>query len=157
MPSLPSAGVLAYRRRGGTVEVLLTGPAGLRGEWTIPQWQAAVDSPAAAASIEERLRRPQRARTPTREQLLDVASRGFAAACGGPSLGPIRFLGGVKQHRHRILYVWAAELDRDLGALAHGAALRFFDLLSGREVIAPSQRRFLDELEVLLGGEGQGR
>jgi hypothetical protein len=136
-------------------------PRAGRGAWQVPQWQASGLEDQPAASIEERLRRPSTGHPPTREQMLDLARTGFAAAVGTLPSGSFRFLGGVKQHRHRVLYVWASELDcRSLGPASEppdaAPLMRYVDLRAARQLIVPSQRRFLDELEILLRGKDGG-
>ena len=152
MPEPPAAGMLAFRRIEEWVEVLLccSRPGG-RGSWQVPEWRAELIGAGPAASIEERLRR-RPVRKVGQQQLLEVARLGFVEACDAPLEGPFLFLGGVKRQRHRILYVWAAETDCPSGSFHATPCLlaRWFDLDAGRGLIAASQRRFLDELEVLL-------
>jgi len=155
MPSLPSAGLLAFRRTEGAAEVLLTRPrASGRRIWQVPGWEPDAGEEPVVATIEERLRQP-RSRKPTRAQLLTLACARFATSFGCEAAAPFLFLGGVKQHRHRILYVWATELDCDLAAPALSgsgavAMAHYLDLADARRLIVSSQRRFVDELEVLL-------
>lgn len=180
MPSVPSAGLLAFARAGAGVRVFLPGAGGRPpvgrspGEIRrVPSWEwrpPAVGpgrrpaDPAAAAelSIEERLRRPPRGPKPTAEQLLEAARSGFAADFGVALDPPFLSLGGVKQHHHRLLYVWAREVDAAVAAtIAHHVsgprAAVFVDLAEARRIVVPPHRRFIDQLAALeLGTSAAG-
>lgn len=140
-----------------------------RGAHRVPSWEcrpATADTlsgiarppgavAAAELSIEERLRRRPRGRKPTSEQLVETARRGFAADFGLLLDPPFISLGGVKQRHHRLLHVWAHEID-DAGveavarSLADARAAVFLELAEAREVVVAPQRRFVDQLEALL-------
>ena len=95
-----SAGLLAFRRRGG-IEVLLAHPGGpfwLRkddGVWTIPKGLAEPS-----------------------EDLLATARREFTEETGFPVAGPFIALAPVKQKSVKTVHVWAVEADFDLTLFA---------------------------------------
>jgi len=95
-----SAGLLAFRRRGG-IEVLLAHPGGpfwLRkddGVWTIPKGLAEPS-----------------------EDLLATARREFTEETGFPVAGPFIALAPVKQKSGKTVHVWAVEADFDLTRFA---------------------------------------
>jgi predicted NUDIX family NTP pyrophosphohydrolase len=157
---IPSAGLLAFRRHAGGVEVVLVhrgaaAETGRGGAWAIP-------------SVGLR----------SGEEPLAAAKRAFAQLNGVPApSGPLLTLGAVKQHHHRIIQVWACEIPaaeargamqgsagaeqpagtrltaKDRGATSQlGAVQRHgvFPLDAARSAIVRGQRRFLDELEYLL-------
>lgn len=175
MPAV-SAGLLLYRRTPpgadgraagapGHLEVLLVHPGGPywakkdAGAWSIPKGEAEageLGGPAAG--------------------LLNVARREFREETGldpdqlaapGAAYVP---LGGVKQRGHKIVYAWALEGDCDPSTVRSnefamewpprsGRTASFpevdraawFDLPTARAKILASQRRFLDELDALVG------
>ncbi len=105
--------------------------------------------------------------------LLPVARREVREETGLEPAGPFLPLGGVKAHHHKLVYAWAVEHDADAAAVASntfsiewpprsGARAEFpevdraawFDLPSARRAILSAQRRFVDDLAVLVGGEG---
>jgi predicted NUDIX family NTP pyrophosphohydrolase len=83
--------------------------------------------------------------------LLDRARASFAALTGVEPPGPFLPLGGVKMRRHRIVYVWGSACRPDAAPAGAG---RFLPLDEARAAIEPQQRRFLDQLAVLVGGVG---
>jgi predicted NUDIX family NTP pyrophosphohydrolase len=169
MPSKVSAGLLLYRRAeepdgSRRLEVLLVHPGGPyfakkdAGAWSIPKGEVEPDERAAGVD------------------LLAVALREVGEETGLAPPGPFQLLGGVKAHHHKIIYAWAAEHDCDPAAIVSNTfALEwpprsgktvefpevdraaFFDLPAAREAIVPAQRRFVDELEAVVGGSGAAR
>jgi predicted NUDIX family NTP pyrophosphohydrolase len=95
-----SSGVLLFRRRDGTLEVLLAHPGGPyfvdrdAGHWTIPKGEGAVDEP-----------------------LLEVARREFREETGSPVPGgPAIELGSIVQKGGKTVHAWAVEGDLDSAA-----------------------------------------
>ena len=93
----PSAGLLLYRRRGDSVEVLLAHPGGPMwakrdgGAWSVPKGE-----------IE------------TGEEPLAVARREFHEETGhAPPAGPCLRLGEVRQKSGKVVFAWACEGDLD--------------------------------------------
>ena len=156
---IPSAGLLAFRRHAGGVEVVLVhrgaaADAGRGGAWAIP-----------SAGLR------------SGEEPLAAAKRALAQLNGVPvPSGPFLTLGAVKQHHHRIIQVWACEIPAEVRGAVYGppgaeqpAGTRpaaqgrgatpplgavqrhgVFPLDAARSAIVRGQRRFLDELEYLL-------
>lgn len=147
-----SAGLLAFRRRGG-IEVLLAHPGGpfwLRkddGVWTIPKGLAEPS-----------------------EDLLATARREFTEETGFPVAGPFIALAPVKQKSGKTVHVWAVEADFDLTRFASNTfeiewpprsgkrveipevdRAEWFGLEIAREKINPAQVALLDRLDQLLG------
>jgi predicted NUDIX family NTP pyrophosphohydrolase len=91
-----SAGVLAYRRRGGELQVLLVHPGGpfwVRkddGAWSIPKGEIDAGEDAFAA-----------------------ARREFAEETGGVAEGEFLALGDIRQASGKIVTAWAVETDLD--------------------------------------------
>jgi predicted NUDIX family NTP pyrophosphohydrolase len=89
-----SAGLLMFRRKGGTLEVLLAHPGGPffarkdEGAWTIPKGEAAPD-----------------------EDLLTRAQIEFEEEVGIPPHGNWIGLGSIKQKGGKIVHAWAFEGD----------------------------------------------
>ena len=185
MPTI-SAGLLLYRwhaaGEGGErrLQVLLVHPGGPYwakkdlGAWSIPKGEAepeelrgralaaggqavAADGQAVAAG------------------LLDVARREVREETGLEPAGPFRPLGGVKAHHHKLIYAWAVEHDGDASATSSNAftiewpprsgkraefpevdRAAWFDVPSAREAIAPAQRRFVDDLAVIVADSDAG-
>jgi predicted NUDIX family NTP pyrophosphohydrolase len=100
LPAMPtSAGLLLYRRRDGTVEVLLAHPGGPlfarrdTGAWTLPK-----------GLIEPG------------ESAIDVARREFREETGAePPPDPAHYLslGHIRQASGKVVHAWAAEGDLD--------------------------------------------
>ena len=176
MPDI-SAGLLIYRRvpdaasGGGRVEVLLVHPGGPywakkdAGAWSIPKGLAEPHElgpePATVTAAKARNRAAE-------VDLLAVARREVLEETGLEPAGPFLPLGGVKAHRHKLIFAWAVEHDCDAAALTSnsftmqwpprsGKTAEFpevdraawFDLAAAREAIVPAQRRFLDDLAVV--------
>jgi predicted NUDIX family NTP pyrophosphohydrolase len=172
MPSI-SAGLLLYRRRpaedsAAGLEVLLVHPGGPywvkrdRGAWSIPKGLA--EPGELGAGGKPRLKAAG-------ADLLAVARREVREETGLEPAGPFVPLGGVKAHRHKLIYAWAVEHDCDPSAIVSntfaiewpprsGRRAEFpevdraawFGLAAAREAIVPAQRRFVDDLAVVAGG-----
>ncbi len=130
--------------------------------YRVPSWEHTVGAPGGQLppelSIEERLRRRPRQPKPTPDDLLATARTGFAADFGIEPRPPFLSLGGVKQHRHRLLYVWACEADASVAEtivrhVRGRPAARFVDLVEARGLVVPAQRRFVDQLSALVPGD----
>jgi predicted NUDIX family NTP pyrophosphohydrolase len=160
MPAVVSAGLMMYRMREQHLEVLLAHPGGpyyarkLAGVWTIPKGLIDPDEDALAAAKRE-----------------FGEETGFdpdeLAGGGGARYLP---LGAVKYRNHKIVRAWAFAGDCDPGAIVsntfplewpRGSGRRlevpeidraaFFDIPAARAAILPAQRRFLHDLEALVG------
>ena len=167
-----SAGLLLYRRPAGEaagLEVLLVHPGGPywakkeKGAWSIPK-----------GNVERGEDALQAARREFREETgYDIAAVAAAPAEAPGDPAEPRFipLGGVKYRNHKIVRAWAVEGDCDADAIesitfemewpprsgrmqsfpeADRAA--WFDLPAAREAVLPAQRRFVDDLEAIVGG-----
>lgn len=112
---LRSAGVLAYRRTSGALEVLLVHPGGPfwrhkdLGAWSIPKGEYGADEPADAA-----------------------ARREFAEELGTELSAPLHPLGDIKQRGGKIVTAFAAELDLDAEAISSSRFEIEWPLRSGR-------------------------
>lgn len=160
MPSKTSAGLLMFRVRSGTVEVLLVHPGGPffqnrdDGAWTIPKGEITEG-----------------------EELLARARIEFEEELGIPASGPWLELGSVKQKGGKIVHAWAFSGDLEEGfELASntfemewpphsGKTQRFpevdrasfFSMEQAREKINAAQAVFLDRLiELLDSGQSAG-
>jgi predicted NUDIX family NTP pyrophosphohydrolase len=159
-----SAGLLLYRRPGADgagLEVLLVHPGGpywakkQQGAWSIPKGNVEPGEDALQAARREFLEE-------TGYDIDDVADP-----------RPPRFasLGGVKYRNHKIVRAWAVEGDCDADAIAsitfamewpprsgrmqdfpEADRAEWFDLAAAREAVLPAQRRFIDDLEAIVGG-----
>jgi predicted NUDIX family NTP pyrophosphohydrolase len=95
-----SAGVLLFRRRGGSIELLLVHPGGPfwkkkdAGAWSIPKGEFADGEPA-----------------------LDAARREFLEETGFATNGPFLPLTPLKQPSGKTIHAWAAEGDLDCAAV----------------------------------------
>ncbi|HWE96003.1 MAG TPA: NUDIX domain-containing protein [Tepidisphaeraceae bacterium] len=150
MPQV-SAGLLMYRIRRGTREVLLVHPGGPffrkkdDGAWTIPKGQAA-----------------------TGEELLEAAKREFQEETGFAPVGQFLELAPIKQKSGKTVHAWAVEGDLDATAIRSntftmewppksGKQVEFpevdraewFDLETARKKIIPAQAALIVELEQL--------
>ena len=147
--STESAGLLLYRHRNGTLEVLLVHPGGPfwqkrdDGVWSIPKGELAEN-----------------------EAGIDVARREFREELGVPAPdGQLAALGAVRQAGGKIVHVWAVPGDLDVTQSTSntfelewpprsGRMQRFpeidraawFDLDTARRKLLPAQRVFLDRL-----------
>ncbi len=177
MPDV-SAGLLIYRRVPGAdhaaagLEVLLVHPGGPyfakkdAGAWSIPKGLAEPEElgpePATVTAAKAR----NRAAT---ADLLTVALREVREETGLEPAGPFLPLGGVKAHGHKLIFAWAVEHDCDPAKLTSNAftmewpprsgrqaqfpevdRAAWFTLDAAREAIVPAQRRFVDDLQVVV-------
>jgi predicted NUDIX family NTP pyrophosphohydrolase len=161
VPTLPAAGLLLYRADpGGGLEVLLfprgaaTGTPSSGKFLEIPCWElpSTLPVPASRAGVPYEPRRREKPRLTaqrTMDRLLVAAHDSFAALTGFDPPGPFTPLGGVKTRGHRIVYVWACPCGPEA---APGGGGRFAALDEARAVVDPQQRRFVDQLGVLVGG-----
>jgi hypothetical protein len=181
VPAVPSSGLLLYRAgesldpvagrdgeetaaRAGGLEVLLLPRGAAAGDpnsadvrFEIPSWPlgpAVDDAPESRAGRSFTPRppgeKPRLTAQRTMDELLRQARVSFAVLTGVEPPGPFLPLGGVKMRRHRIVYVWGCVC----GPADAPAAGRFLPLAEARARIEPQQRRFLDQLAVLVGRAG---
>jgi len=155
MTTRRSAGVLLYRLRGGSVEVLLGHPGGPffgradAGNWSIPKGEP----------------------SPEEVDLELTARREFEEETGHPvPAGSLIDLGTVTQKGGKVVYAWAAEGDLDPAKATSNTFSFEWPPFSGRmktypeidrvEWFAPEEARrrikaaqapFLDRLDVALG------
>lgn len=147
----PSAGLLMFRGRGDSLEVLLAHPGGPlwarkdAGAWTIPKGE--IDKG---------------------EAPLAAACREFSEETGFRPAGPYVALTPIRQRSGKVVHAWAFAGDCDPGRLQsntftmewppHSGQLTafpevdraaFFTLAAAREKINPAQIALLDELERL--------
>jgi predicted NUDIX family NTP pyrophosphohydrolase len=153
MPHRISAGLLMYRRRGGTLEVLLVHPGGPffknndLGTWTVPKGEPADG-----------------------EELLATAHREFREETGiDPGDVTLIPLGEVKQKAGKTVHAWAFEGDCDPATLTCNTfkvqwpptsgqwrsfpevdQYAFLDLDAARQKINPAQVTLLDRLQAVL-------
>ena len=159
MPTI-SAGILLFRRRDGTLEVLLAHPGGPYwkaqefGSWSVPKGIAeageAIENVASREFAEE-----------TGFELVSVAS--------DPPAPPLD-LGEVTLKSGKIIRAWAVEGDLDPAAATSNEIeiewpprsgrrlmipevdlVAWFDLAEARRRAHPVQAQFVDRLEVALG------
>jgi predicted NUDIX family NTP pyrophosphohydrolase len=153
-----SAGILVYRRRAGTIEVLLVHPGGPfwarrdAGAWSIPKGEYSDDEDAEAA-----------------------ARREFAEETGWTIKGELKPLGEVRQKAGKAVTAFAGRGDFDPATLnsnrfdmewppKSGRTASFpevdragwFGLAEAAEKILGGQRPLLDRLGELVGGSGAG-
>ena len=151
MPRL-SAGLLVYRIRNGTLEVLLAHPGGPyfrkkdEGAWTVPKGEL---DPG--------------------ENMLQAAQREFQEEVGLCPTGPFLPLSPIQQKGGKIVHAWACEGDLDPSAAVsntfsiewppHSGKLQefpevdkveWFNLEAARKKIKSKQRPLLDELERIV-------
>ncbi|MEA2936020.1 MAG: hypothetical protein QOD74_2666 [Variibacter sp.] len=144
-----SAGILAYRRLGGELEVFLVHPGG-------PYWRR---KDAGAWMI------PKGEIMPGEEELT-AALREFQEETGVSLEARFHPLGEVRQAGGKHVIVWAAQADIDAAVIVSMTfemewpprsgrkqifpevdRAAWFDLARAREYVLPSQRPFLDRLE----------
>ncbi len=153
-PSLPSAGLLLYRRVPGRLKIFLAHPGGPfwhqrdAGAWTIPKGAAEAG-----------------------EDTLAAACREFEEETGIHPAGPFLSLGSIRQKAGKVVHAWAWEGNADPARVTSntmqtewprgsGRLLTFpevdrcawFDPRSAREKINPAQAEFIDRLELALAG-----
>jgi predicted NUDIX family NTP pyrophosphohydrolase len=148
-----TAGILMYRRRAGSVEVLLTHPGGPfwtrrdHGAWMIPKGE--IDPG---------------------EDPMDAARREFHEEMGSPVTGTLRALAPIKQKSGKLVQAWAVEGDFDPTQLRSNTfqaewpprsgkmteypevdRAEWFPIDAAREKILPAQAPLIAELVALLG------
>jgi predicted NUDIX family NTP pyrophosphohydrolase len=146
-----SAGLLLYRIRQGTPEVLLVHPGGPffrnkdEGAWTIPKGEVAAG-----------------------EDLLDAAKREFQEETGVAPSGQFLALAPIKQKSGKTVHAWAVEGDLDATAIRSNTftmewppksgrqaefpevdRAEWFDLETARKKVIPAQAALIVELEQL--------
>jgi predicted NUDIX family NTP pyrophosphohydrolase len=151
-----SAGLLMYRHRSTSLEVLLVHPGGPffrkkdDGAWSIPK-----------------------GRVEAEENRLDAARREFKEETGLDAGGPFLELGPVQQSGGKRVHVWAFEGDADPGHLRSNTftmewpprsgrmrefpeidKATFFPLEEARRKILPAQAPLLDTLVARLAERG---
>lgn len=150
--SVESAGLLLYRRRDTTLEVLLVHPGGPfwqkrdDGAWTIPKGEIGAD-----------------------EEGIEVARREFREELGIPvPEGAVIALGAVRQAGGKVVHAWAVPGDLDVTRMVSntfplewpprsGKMQQFPEVdralwlgpAAARRKILPAQRAFIDRLEAL--------
>lgn len=148
--SKESAGLLLYRSRNGSREVLLIHPGGPfwkrkdDGAWSLPKGEIEAG-----------------------EQAIDVARREFREEVGHePPAGPFIELGWIRQAGGKVVHAWAAQGDLDpISIKSVGFEMEWppnsgrkqtfpevdraewFDLATARRKILPAQATFLERLE----------
>jgi predicted NUDIX family NTP pyrophosphohydrolase len=157
--SAVSGGILLYRVRDGSLEVLLAHPGGPywssrdHGAWTIPKGIAEPDEALAAVAIREF----------TEETGFDLAAISVDPGRTPPSLGEVALKSG------KIVHGWAVEGDLDPAHATSNEAeiewpprsgrrlvipeidrVAWFDAVEARRRIHPAQAAFIDRLEESL-------
>ena len=152
MPS-KSAGIVAFRRRRGTTEVLLVHPGGPfwrnkdLGAWSIPKGEYG------ASEVPE-----------------DVARREFAEELGVEMTGKLLALGEIRQRGGKIVTAFATEADVDVANIRSNTfeiewpprsgkrqafpevdRAEWFDLDAARAKINGGQMALLDRIETISG------
>jgi predicted NUDIX family NTP pyrophosphohydrolase len=153
--SRASAGLLMYRNRSGSIQMLLAHPGGPffrnrdEGAWSIPKGEIEPD-----------------------EDLLEAAQREFEEETGVVPTGPFVDLKPVKQKGGKIVHAWAFEGDCDPAATVSNTftmewpprsgqqvefpeidRAEFFDLDTAKRKINAAQVSLIEKLEELLKGE----
>jgi predicted NUDIX family NTP pyrophosphohydrolase len=132
-----AAGTLLYRRRQGTLEVLLVHPSGNYNRhkpWSIPKG------------------------LPDPGETLEVTARRETLEEAGVTAGELALLGSiVYQKSKKQVYAFAGPAPDD--AAPHCASwevdrAEFVPIAQAREILHPDQRPFLDRLEELLAKTG---
>jgi len=154
MPRL-SAGLLMYRIKGGTTQVLLAHPGGPffvkkdEGAWSIPKGEPDGE-----------------------EDLLVTAQREFEEETGVKPTGSFVPLNPVKQKGGKIVHAWAVEGDCDPATIQSNTftmewpprsgqqqafpeidRAEWFDFATARRKAKSGQVGLIDELEMLLSGK----
>jgi predicted NUDIX family NTP pyrophosphohydrolase len=151
--TVPSAGLVLYRKRDGKHEVLLVHPGGPfwqkrdDGAWSIPKGELAEN-----------------------ETGIEVARREFQEELGVPAPeGELIALDTVRQAGGKVVQAWAVPGDLDVTRLTSNTfelewppgsrkmrqfpevdRAAWFDLDAARRKLLPMQRAFIDRLEELL-------
>jgi predicted NUDIX family NTP pyrophosphohydrolase len=153
MTKRASAGVLLYRIRDGTLEVLLVHPGGPfwagkdAGAWSIPKGE-----------LEEG------------DDALTTARREFEEETGMPLTGELVPLTPLKQPSGKLVHAWAAAGDMDASSITSNKFLmewpprsgkqqefpeidrgEWFTIAAAKEKILAGQRGFIEELQQRLG------
>jgi predicted NUDIX family NTP pyrophosphohydrolase len=151
--STESAGLVLYRQRNGTLEVLLVHPGG-------PFWQKREDG---AWSI-------PKGEVAENETGIDVARREFQEELGVPAPdGELTLLGAVRQAGGKVVHAWAVPGDLDVTRTTSNSfelewppgsgrmqqfpevdRAAWFDPATARRKLLPAQRAFIDRLEAQL-------
>lgn len=154
MPS-KSAGILAFRNRGGGIEVLLVHPGGPfwrskdAGAWSIPKGEYAAGEDAEQA-----------------------ARREFSEELGLGVSGRLHPLGEIRQRGGKTVTAFAVEMDVDVATIRSNTfelewpprsgkrqafpeidRAEWFDLAAARAKINAGQKPLLDRLEAIVGGK----
>ncbi|MFO7906352.1 MAG: NUDIX domain-containing protein [Planctomycetota bacterium] len=149
-----SAGLLMYRIRDDTLQVLLTHPGGPffqnkeEGAWSIPKGEIEPD-----------------------ESILEAAKREFEEEIGITPTGPFTDLTPVKQKGGKTVYAWALEGDCNPNAIVSNTftmewppksgrqvefpeidRAKFFDVAVAKRKINAAQAALIDELEEIMNG-----
>lgn len=147
-----AAGILAYRKTKGLLEILLAHPGGPLwgkknlGNWSIPKGEA--------KGV---------------ENLLETAKREFEEETGFPPEGTFSSLGWIAQKSGKIVHCWAMENDLNADNFRSNTfklewpprsgkiqefpeidGLEFFNTQTARAKIHPAQIPFIDRLEEIL-------
>ena len=124
MPKVQSAGILAYRRRDGAVEVFLVHPGGPfwknkdAGAWTIPKGEFGDE-----------------------ESPLVAARREFAEETGGSVEGTFHALAPRKMRSGKTIHAWAVEAEIDPAKLSSNTFSMEWPPRSGRQQQFPEADR----------------
>ena len=124
MSNRTSAGLLLFRRRGGSLEVLLVHPGG-------PFWK---DQDWAAWSI-------PKGEFEDGEPALDAARREFEEETGFVAAGPFTPLLPLRQKSGKVIHAWAAEGDLDASAVRSNTFTLEWPPRSGRQRTFPEVDR----------------
>jgi predicted NUDIX family NTP pyrophosphohydrolase len=147
-----SAGLLVYRKRGETLEVLLVHPGGPfwknkdAGAWSIPKGELTQG-----------------------EDPLDVAKREFQEETGTSISGAMAPLEAVKQRGGKLVYAWAVEADVDVSQIKSNTftiewpprsgkqqefpeidRAEWCDLTTAAEKINAGQRKLIEQLQSIM-------
>jgi predicted NUDIX family NTP pyrophosphohydrolase len=146
-----SAGLLVYRKRGNTFEVLLIHPGGPfwknkdAGAWSIPKGEFAEG-----------------------EDPLNVAKREFQEEIGSSISGAMTPLQAVKQRGGKTVHAWAVEADVDVSQIKSNTftiewpprsgkhqefpeidRAEWFNLTTAAEKINAGQRKLIEQLQLI--------
>jgi predicted NUDIX family NTP pyrophosphohydrolase len=158
-----SAGILLYRHRDGSLEVLLAHPGGPffanrdAGHWTIPKGEPGEDDELAAAAARE---------------FEEETGHSLASVARDPAASP-QDLGSIVQASGKRVHCWAVEGDLDpatstsntfempwppgssrLRTFPEIDRVAWFPLAEARRRANPSQAELIDRLDAALGASG---